>query len=86
MTNLKIVTVEWDDTCSNGGWMPKDQARMDWKVLSTGLLLSRDKREIVLAQSMVHGRDTVADTITIPMGVVRKVTTVGKVSLKKVQP
>lgn len=79
---VKIVTVTWDDICSNGGWVSPEHARADWKVISVGMLLSRTKKEIVLVQSKVFGRDTVADTLTIPIGVVRKVKTIATVPFK----
>lgn len=80
---VRIVTVEWDDICSNGGWLSPENARADWKVISVGMLLSRTKKELVLVQSKVFDRDAVADTLTIPIGVVRKVKTIATVSFKK---
>lgn len=80
---IRVVSVEWDDICSNGGWVSPENARADWKVISVGMLLSHTKKELVLVQSKVFGRDTVADTLTIPVGVVRKVKTIATVSFKK---
>ena len=40
---IRVVSVEWDDICSTGGWVSPENARADWKVISVGMLLSRTK-------------------------------------------
>ena len=83
MKGARVVIVEWDDICSNGGWKSPEDSRADWKVISTGFLLYRNKKELVLVQSKVLDSDVVADSLTIPMGVVRKVRTLATLSKKK---
>ena len=77
---LPVVEVTWVDAASGGGWASPDQYVRDHGTLieirSVGLLLSRDRRRLVLVQSCDNQpgeRRRVADSLTIPAAGVRRV-------------
>jgi hypothetical protein len=71
---MPVVEVEWDDSCSGGGWSTADQyAKRDvLPACSVGYLLSRDRTRIIIVQSQAENGD-VNDCITIPRGMVKQI-------------
>ena len=72
------VEVLWHDAHSDGGgWMEPDAwletIDSPYAVCSVGYLLRDNKHEIVIAQSKT-AKGRISDTITIPRGMVRRVT------------
>ena len=71
MSKLYPVEVEWEDSCSQGGWS-KDHAKYTpAECRSIGYLLHRDKEKVVLAQSE-DGLGKQNDSIVIPASCVKK--------------
>ena len=72
------VEVLWHDAHSDGGSWMEPHAWLEtidspYVVRSVGYLLRDSKREIVIAQSKTD-KGRISDTITIPRGMVRRVT------------
>ena len=70
------VEVEWIDSCSTGRWASEEDYRQNAGISvcrSTGYLLSKDKREVILVQSMSNTTANMADAIAIPTKAVVKV-------------
>lgn len=77
MTTYQAVQVTWHDAKSHGGgWQTIadtiKNARGPFEVSSVGYLLKRNKKELILAQTLTKN-GLAADTITIPRGFVHKV-------------
>lgn len=77
MTTYQAVQVTWNDAKSHGGgWQTIEDtiknARGPFEVSSVGYLLKRNKKELILAQTLTKN-GLAADTITIPSGFVHKV-------------
>ena len=74
-----IVEVLWHDACTRGRWAPKEEY-LEQEVLpiaTTGYLLKRNKRSIVIIQSQAQN-ETCSDSITIPLGWIKKITVLRK--------
>lgn len=71
----KIVLVEWRDAMhEHHGWLTHyPVTHTDDVVESLGWLIRKDKLSITIAQS--DGMDNLANTLQIPIGMVRKVKT-----------
>lgn len=73
---MKIVMVEWVDSCGHGGW--HRSASMDYEPVnctSVGIVMVEDDRKIVLALN--HTADSeidVSDVMSIPMCSVKEIT------------
>ena len=67
-----IVRVLWEDAYSTNVWTVAEADVVPCMVLTVGYLLKRDKRHVVVAQS-VGDNDMVADLIIIPSGMVRAI-------------
>ena len=67
MKGLKIVEVEWEDSCTEGGWQRKGIAKEHTvsKCKTAGYLLSKNKERVVISQSM-SDTGNVAEQIAIP--------------------
>lgn len=77
MTTYQAVQVTWNDAKSTGGgWRSVNdtikEASGPFEVSSVGYLLKRDKKELILAQTLTK-TGSAADCITIPSGFVHKV-------------
>lgn len=78
--SARMVSVRWTDSFSaNHGWsdtqeLAKEVGEQKFEIESIGFLLRRDKKHIVLMQSLrtPHG-DQCADTIAIPVGCILSV-------------
>ncbi len=72
-----LYRVDWVDSTSRGGWRYADRDRKEHlsavRCVSTGYLVKRNKREIMLCQSYEESEDRINDTIAIPMGCVQKI-------------
>lgn len=79
MAELPLVLVRWLDAHTVGGWMKSDEYRRlarkasDLETTSVGYLLERTRRALTLVQSISPNNDTMADSITIPIGCVLSV-------------
>lgn len=78
----KIVLVKWNDSCSRYGWKDEKIAK-DYEpasITSVGFQTKRTKQKIVLSLSYETSLDgeSVADTVTIPMGCVKGIETIRK--------
>jgi hypothetical protein len=69
-----VVEVEWRDAHSDGGWASRDEyeACTASVVRSVGYVLKRGREALTLVQSQDQSGE-VCDSITIPLGCVRRV-------------
>ena len=75
---IKIVEIEWIDSCSSRGWASKEHHIGDFSVSScrsTGYVIEKTKDIITLAQSLGDDTKNIADTISIPLVAVKKIRT-----------
>lgn len=63
---MKIELVEWYDSCSCNGWIPKKIEEHIDKVVSMGILFREDEDEIELVPNL--GTDIKLHPIAIPKG------------------
>lgn len=69
---LKVISVDWIDSSSNGGWMPmKDRAYpLNLKCSTIGYLIHEDRESVRVSSSIAFDNDEAADSfnaaITIP--------------------
>ncbi len=72
---LRIVEVEWVDSCVKGGWRMREEY-LEGKGLSqcrtVGYLLRSDRQEVMVVQSQSN-TGGVADSMTIPRRCVKKI-------------
>lgn len=79
MKSPKLVLVEWIDAChAPSGWQFGNDPPVDFEpVYSIGFLLEKRKQGILLAQTWFEG--DCANIIAIPKGMIKKMTTLGRV-------
>jgi len=82
---MKIVQVKWlDSSRPSGGWQNqqqyKDFKKDDLECLSTGILLFKNKKRIILASSMTESQ--VGEMISIPWAIIQEMKVIGKVDFK----
>lgn len=69
---MKIVRVEWIDSCFRTGWNRKDALKQKPASCETvGFLMSKNKEAIVIASSISD--DDCADGITIPIKCIKTI-------------
>lgn len=76
----KKVEVTWMDSSGYGAWDKRRSAinnRKISEVKTLGYILKRNKREILVAQSIDLTIDSVDHTIIIPMGCVKEIKELG---------
>ena len=84
MAKKKIVAVHWKDPTIEAGWVEDDHDRQLVTFVSYGVLISKDKGQVVLAGT-VSPEDKVkryADRTKFPKGCVVKIEIIGEVNLK----
>lgn len=72
----RVVEVEWDDACSQGGWGSDASYRersAPLRTRSTGYLFHDDAEGITLMQTQANDNERFAESITIPRGMIRRV-------------
>lgn len=69
-----IIYIEWEDSAYFSGWKDKKVASgcASCRVKSTGFLLKKDKKDIVIYQSRSDSRE-MGHIMAIPMSAVRKI-------------
>lgn len=68
--NHKMYYIEWTDSCTHHGWMPKECLKDVGiaKCASCGFLVRDGKKEVVLAiNKMLDEQGSYGDTISIPV-------------------
>lgn len=79
MKSPKLVLVEWIDAChAPSGWQFGNPPQVDFEpVYTTGFLMQKHKRGVVIAQTWFDG--DYANVIAIPKGMIKKMTVLGRV-------
>ena len=78
MKKKRVVEVVWVDACSDDGWTDSEdiKAGSDYIAVSVGFLLLRDKRRVILTQSLGQN-DKCGGYLQIPAGCVKRVRRLG---------
>jgi hypothetical protein len=71
---VKLVIVEWTDSCSDGGWRIKNNDLKPSQCVTVGFLQFDEKDSIIIAQSRSDSGNW-ADRIAIPKGCVKRMRT-----------
>ena len=69
---MKIVLVEWFDSCSGNSWMKRDDEWSVDKITSVGILKSEDEEKIELVPNI---SDLKLHQIVIPRGCIKRIRT-----------
>ena len=69
---MKIVLVEWVDSCSGNSWTDRDTGWFIDKVTSVGILKSEDEEKIELVPNI---GDLKLHQIAIPRGCIKRIRT-----------
>ena len=79
MKSPKLVLVEWIDAChAPSGWQFGNAIEVDFDpVHSIGFLIEKRKEGILLAQTWFDS--DCANVIAIPSGMIKKITTLGRI-------
>ena len=64
---MKLFMVEWTDSCSDGGWRPKENDLSPAHCVTVGFLQFNEEDSIIIAQSKSDSGNW-ADRVTIPRG------------------
>jgi hypothetical protein len=67
---MKLVLVEWYDTCSGDSWDGRYKEEHTSKIVSTGIIVREDKEEIEIVPNM--GNSHKLHQIAIPKGCIRR--------------
>jgi len=71
---MRMVLVEWDDSCSDGGWLPSDTDLSVSQCVTTGFLQKDKPNSIVVAQNK-SSSGRYSDRIAIPKGCIKRMRT-----------
>jgi hypothetical protein len=76
---MKLVAIEWIDSCHLPGWVGKEEAEEAGisECTSVGLIIRKDKKEVVIAQSY-SDTGNYAEITSIPVCSVVKITDIGE--------
>ena len=69
---MKLVLVEWEDSCELSGWHVLSDNDCISNCISAGLLCSEDEKQVVIAQSR-SCTGSIGDTISIPKGCITRI-------------
>lgn len=72
MTKQKVVSVEWNDITSRNEWHNAEDNHL-LPITSVGFLMAKDKKHILISQSLSTENSLVAGSVIIPMSVVTKI-------------
>ena len=69
-----VAVVTWLDACRwTGDWTEMEGTALDFKVVSAGFLVRRDKEYVAVARDLDPQSGQVRDIITVPTGWVVKI-------------
>ena len=71
MKKVRFVRVDWIDSVTNGGWSAANSVSTGAEpthIVSGGFLLEKNKRRVVIAQSLSESTQEVCNLLTIPRG------------------
>lgn len=68
---MKLVMVEWEDSCSGHGWMGRDVGWYIERVVSVGILISEDEEKIELIPNISSPNKL--HQIAIPKGCIKRI-------------
>ena len=73
MKTVRPVKVVWVDSLCAGGWVSDEAARLAQPstITSVGFLLERDRKRVVIAQSVPDEVGEVGDVLAIPAAAVQ---------------
>ena len=67
-----FVIVEWMDSCEKHGWTNVKDAASKTRIVSVGLLVKKNKKEITISTSYCRAFGTVCSPLTIPRTAITK--------------
>jgi hypothetical protein len=75
MDDYKLVQIDWEDSCSDNGWVSQQQAKCHRpaQCRTVGFLLRSGKRDMTIMQS-TSNTGNVSEIMAIPRGCIKKVT------------
>lgn len=85
---MKIVRIDWIDSCAGSGWQNAKTARaedIDLIQHSVGFLLNADSSTVTISSCIQGSRNNARSAITIPRVAIQKMRTIGKLPATKVK-
>lgn len=68
---MKLVIVEWEDSCSAHGWMSRDTEWSTEMVMSVGVLAGEDEKKIELVPNLSSANKL--HQVCIPKGCIKRI-------------
>jgi len=71
---MRLLLIEWIDSCSSGGWKGKEDINTEPShCFSVGLAFKETEEAITLVLSGANDTREYADTMTIPVGSIKRI-------------
>ena len=71
---MKLVMIEWEDSCSELGWHKRDVGLdIVAHCVSVGILTQENSSGVTISHSMSSTTGSICDAVTIPRGCIKRI-------------